>query len=131
MAEGARAGTPYTDLATLRARERQTLRRKFVLRCLQEIREGDMLSKEFIKEYTNLKLSNMVDHARSDVPKAAVSRLRADSARENDESAIHSAPLGCCLATLHEVSSGRVKLKFGICYTTMTKQSLPFAKYPA
>ena len=72
----------------------------------------------------------MVDHARSDVHKAAVSRLRADSARENDESAILSTPLGRCLATLHEVSYGRVKLQFDICYT-MAEQSLPFAKYPA
>ena len=44
-------------------------------------------------------ISNMVDHARSDVHKAAVSRLRADTAREKDESAILSTPLGRCLSS--------------------------------
>ena len=74
--------------------------------------------------------ATVVDHARSNVPKAAMSRLRADSAREKGESAILSTSLGRCLAALDEVSYGRVKLRCGICYTT-AKQSLPFAKYPA
>ena len=63
----------------------------------------------------------MVDHARSDVHKAAMSRLREDSARERGGSAILSTPLGRCLATLDEVSYGRIKLKFDICYTRLNK----------
>ena len=55
---------------------------------------------------------------------------RVDPVREKGESAILSTPLGRCLAALDEVSYGRVKLKFDICYT-MAKQSLLFAKYPA
>jgi len=87
-------------------------------------------SSSWVKGSTNLKLSNMLDHARSEVHQAAMSRMRADSAKEKGESAVINTPLGRCLSTLDEATHGRLKLKFDICYT-MAKQNLPFIKYPA
>ena len=86
-------------------------------------------SNSWIKGSANLKLSNMFDHARSDVHLAAMSKLRADMAKESGESTLLHTPLGRCVVNLDEVALGRLKLKFNICYM-MAKQSLPFAKYP-
>ena len=85
-------------------------------------------SNSWIKGSANLKLSNMLDHARSDVHLAAMSKLRADLATESGESTLLHTPLGRCVVNLDEVALGRLKLKFNICYM-MAKQSLPFAKY--
>ncbi len=87
------------------------------------------LPNSWIKESANLKLSNMLDHAWSDVHLTAMSKLRADMAKENGESAVLSSPLGRCVVRLDDIALGRLKLKFYICYM-MAKQSLPFAKYP-
>ncbi len=78
----------------------------------------------------NLKLSNMLDHARSDVHLTAMSKLRADMAKENGESAVLSSPLVRCVVSLDDIALGRLKLKFNILCYMMAKQSLPFAKYP-
>ena len=57
-------------------------------------------SKSWITGSVNLKLSNMLDHAKSDVHKAAMSKSRADSAKEKGESTVLHTPLGRCLSTL-------------------------------
>lgn len=79
---------------------------------------------------TNLRLSNMLDHARSEVHKLAMSRLMADSAKERGLSIVQSTPIGRSLHTMDETTLGRLKIKFDVCYT-LAKQSLPFSKYPA
>ena len=84
-------------------------------------------SNSWIKGPANLKLSNMLDHARSDVHLAAMSKLRADMAKESGESTLLHTPLGRCVVNLDEEALGRLKLKFNICYM-MAKQSLPFCK---
>ncbi len=62
-----------------------------------------MLFKKFLQlldqRSANLKLSNMLDHARSNVHLTAMSKLRADMAKENGESAVLSSPLGRCVAS--------------------------------
>ena len=64
----------------------------------------------------------MLDHARSDVHLAALSKLRADMAKESGESTLLHTPLGHCVVNLDEVALGRLKLKFNICYV-MAKQA--------
>ena len=87
-------------------------------------------SSSWIEGSTNLKLSNMLDHARSEVHKAAMSKLSADSAKERGESLALNTPIGRSLSSIDQSTRDRLKLKFDICYT-MAKENLAFAKYPA
>ena len=73
-------------------------------------------SNSWIVGSTNLRLSNMLDHAGSDTHKAAMTRMKADSARERGESAVLDTPIGRCLFTLDETTHHRLKVKFDICY---------------
>lgn len=86
-------------------------------------------SSSWITGSTNLKLSNMLDHANSDVHKAAMTKLRADTARGRGESAVVSTPIGRLLSTLDQATVDRLKYKFDVCYT-MAKENMPFSKYP-
>ena len=78
-------------------------------------------SNSWIKGSTNLKLSNMLDHARSDIHLAAMSTLRADLAKDRSESVVLSTPLSHSFANLDEVALTRLKLKCDISYL-MDKQ---------
>ena len=92
------------------ARERQSsCRNLYCAVCKRNICSRNNFSNSWIKGFTNLKLSNMVDHALSDVHKTAMSRLRANSAREKGESAILSTP-----GYSDEVCYDRVKLQFDV-----------------
>ena len=76
----------------------------------QKICSMKNFSKSWITGSVNLKLSNMLDHAKSDVHKAAMSKSRADSAKEKGESTVLHTPLGRCLSTLDQTTLDRLKL---------------------
>ena len=79
---------------------------------------------------TNQKVSNVVDHARSEVHKDAMSRKRAKSAKARGESAVLTSPIGCALSTLDSTTRARMGRIFDLCFM-MAKESIAFAKYPS
>ena len=87
-------------------------------------------SRAWITGSTNHKVSNVLDHAASEVHKVAMTRKRADDAKASGGSAMLSSTIGCCLATLDSGTRARMERKFDLCYV-MAKQSIPFAKYSA
>ena len=87
-------------------------------------------SRAWITGSTNHKVSNVLDHAASEVHKVAMTRKRADDAKASGGSAMLSSTIGRCLATLDSETRARMERKFDLCYV-MAKQSIPFAKYSA
>ena len=79
---------------------------------------------------TNQIVSNVLDHATSEVHKAAMARLRADHAKASGGSAVLSSTIGRGLSTLDHETRSRMGRKFDLC-VVIAKQSIPFAKYPA
>ena len=78
-----------------------------------------------------MKVSNVLDHAGSEVHKAAaMSRKRAESAKARGESAVLSSPIGCALLTLDPTTRARMGRIFDVCFM-MAKESIAFAKYPS
>ena len=75
-------------------------------------------------------MSNVIDHATSEVHRVAMTRTRADTAKANGGSAALSSTIGRCLSTLDSDTRARMERKFDVCFV-MAKQSIPFAKYPA
>ena len=59
-------------------------------------------SKAWINGSTNLKVSNVLDHAVSEVHKVAMGRMRADQAKAIGESPVMSSTIGLYLSTLDE-----------------------------
>ena len=74
---------------------------------------------------TNLKCSNVVNHATSDVHKAAMAQKKADCTKASGQSVVLSSPIGRCLANLDDETRARVRRKFDVCYM-MAKESLPY-----
>ena len=87
-------------------------------------------SRVWITGSSNQKVSNVIDHATSEVHKASMARMRADSAKASGGSAALSTAIGRCLLTIDEETRARMRRKFDACYV-MAKESMPFAKYPA
>lgn len=75
-------------------------------------------------------MSNVLDHASSEVHKIAMTRKRADDAKASGGSAVLSSTIGRCLSTLDSGTRARMARKFDLCFV-MAKQSIPFVKYPA
>ena len=70
----------------------------------------------------------MLDHAKSDVPKIAMCKMRAEKYRERGESLVIESRLGHSLSVLDKTTRDRLKVWFDICYL-MAKQGLSFSKY--
>ena len=87
-------------------------------------------SRAWITGSTNQKVSNVLDHAASEVHKVAMTRKRADAAKASGGSAVLSSTIGRCLSTLDSGTRARLERKFGM-YFVMAKQSIPFTKYLA
>ena len=87
-------------------------------------------SRAWVTGSTNLKVSNVLEHAASEVHKVAMSRLHADAARSRGESIVLQTPIGRTLSTMDEGTQGQVGRKFDISYV-MAKESIAFAKYPS
>ncbi|KAL5491664.1 hypothetical protein EMCRGX_G016996, partial [Ephydatia muelleri] len=79
---------------------------------------------------TNQKVSNVVDHASSDVHRAAMMRLRADHAKAKGQPATMVSPIVASLWQMDDKTRSRMRRKFDLCFV-MAKESLPFAKYPS
>ena len=71
----------------------------------------------------------MLDHVKSDVPKDAMCKLRAEKYRKSGESLVLESFLGHSLSVLDKTTRDRLKVRFYICYL-MAKQGLSFSKYP-
>ena len=87
-------------------------------------------SKVWITRSANQKLSNVLDHASSNVHKATMARLRADSVRARGRSAVLASAIGHRLSIMDSETRRRMGRKFELCFV-MAKESIPFAKYPA
>ena len=60
------------------------------------------LAKAWISGSTNLKVSNLLDHANSEVHKVAMTRMRADHAKASGKSPAISSTIGRYLSTIDE-----------------------------
>ena len=60
------------------------------------------ISKAWISSSTNLKVSNLLDHATSKVHKVAMTRMRVDHAKVRGKSPVMSSIIGHYLSTIHE-----------------------------
>ena len=87
-------------------------------------------SRAWITGSTNQKVSNVLDHATSEVHKVAMARMRADAAKAHGESAILTTAIGRSMCGMDSQTQARVIRKFELSYV-MAKESIPFAKYPA
>ena len=84
----------------------------------------------WISGSTNQKVSNVVDHATSDIHKVAMERKRAESVKASSGSVALSSAIGRCLSTMDGTTQARMGRKFDVCFV-MAKEGIPFTKYPA
>ena len=96
----------------------------------QHIQSGRNFSVAWITGSANKKLSNVIDHAKRDAHKAAMSRLHNEQVRQSGSSVVLSSRIGQSLLNLIETTRQRMRKKFDVCYM-MAKESVPFVKYPA
>ena len=75
-------------------------------------------------------MSNVLDHATSEVHKAAMVRLQVDSVKASGGSVVLTSAIGRCMSTLDRDTRVRMERKFELCFV-MAKESIPFIKYPA
>ena len=87
-------------------------------------------SRAWIVGSSNQKTSNIVDHATSEQHHAAMTRVRADTARASHLPLTSYSPIAHSLLVMDEAVQGWMKKKFDICYV-MAKESLSFRKYSA
>ena len=87
-------------------------------------------SKTWVTGSTNLKVSNVIEHATSEVHKAAMTRMHSESAKARGESVVLQTPIGRSLCTLDDATRLQVARRFDVAYV-MAKESVPFAKYPS
>ena len=79
---------------------------------------------------TNQKTSNLVDHAKSEQHRAAMSRMQGESAKASKLPVTSYSPIALSLLTIDEGMQERLRKKFDICYV-VAKQGLSFRKYPS
>ena len=81
---------------------------------------------------TNHKTSNVLDHARSNLHKVAMIRLREEQAKLNNEPVTSYSTIARSLLSppLDEAVKDRLSRKFQISFV-IAKECLPFTKYPA
>ena len=65
---------------------------------------------------TNLKSTNVLDHANSAVHKAAMGHMRVDVIKASGQSPMMCSPIGQYLTTLDSRTQARMKKKFDVCY---------------
>lgn len=95
-----------------------------------QVRSHKNFRKDWIEGSTNQRTSNLIDHATSDVHKAAMAKMRMANSRASGESAATSTTIGRFLSSMDDETRSRMAKKFDVCYT-MAKESIPFTKYPA
>ena len=85
-------------------------------------------SDAWVKGSTNHKTSNIVDHARSDCHVSAMSHMRTDVSKANNETVETYAPIARMLLKLDDQELGRLRKKFDI--YLLAREGLAFRKYP-
>ena len=95
-----------------------------------QVRSLKNFRKDWIEGSTNQKTSNLINHATSDVHKAAMAKMRMVNSRASGESAATSTTICRFLSSMDDETRSRMAKKFDVCYT-MAKESIPFTKYPA
>ena len=78
---------------------------------------------------TNQKLCNVLDHARSDQHKAAITQLCTEQAKAANAPVTSYAPIEHSLLSMDKTVHDRM-MKFDICFV-MAKENMAFQKYPA
>ena len=94
------------------------------------IRGMQNFSSTWISGSTNLRTSNMFDHASSEQHKAAMQRLRVNNAKVSNQSIVTYAPIAKSLLNMEASVKAKMKYKFDICYL-MAKEGIAFEKFPA
>ena len=79
---------------------------------------------------TNLKTSNLIDHAQSEQHQAAMRHLQIDHAKAAKQPVSTYAPIARSLLNLEASVKAKMKRKFDICYL-MAKEGMAFEKFPA
>ena len=69
-------------------------------------------SRVWITGSSNQKVSNVIDHATSEVHKASMARMRANSTKASGGSAALSTAIGHCLLTIDEETQARMRWRF-------------------
>ena len=98
-------------------------------RFQDKIRGTKNFSAAWITGSTNQKLSNVLDHARSDQHKLSMSLLRVEQAKATNAPVTMYAPIAQSLLSMGRSLQERMGKKFDICYM-LAKENLPFRKYP-
>ena len=99
-------------------------------KCERSLESLKNFSKVWITRSANQKVSNVLDHTSSNVHKAAMARLRADSVRTRGRFAVLASVIGHSLSMVDRETRARMGRKFELCFV-IAKESIPFAKYPA
>ena len=73
-------------------------------------------SKAWISGSTNLKVSNLLDHATSEVHKVAMTQMHAGHAKASGECPAMSSTIGRYLSMIDEGTRARMRRKFDVCY---------------
>ena len=84
----------------------------------------------WIQGTLNQRTSNVIDHANSNQHKAAMTYLKAELAKANNEPAASFSPSAHSLMNMDATTKERKKCKFDICYI-MAKEGIMFSRYPA
>ena len=95
-----------------------------------KIRGTKNFSAAWIAGSTNQKLSNVLDHARSEQHKSSMSLLRVEQAKATNTALTTYAPIARSLLSMDKSLEERMGKKFDICYV-LSKENLAFRKYPA
>lgn len=93
------------------------------------IRATKNFSTAWITGSTNQKLSNVLDHARSEQHKSSMSLLRVEQAKATNAALTTYAPIAKSLLSMDKSLEERMGKKFDICYV-LAKENLAFRKYP-
>ncbi len=94
------------------------------------IRGVKNFSSTWIVGSTNQKVSNVLDHARSEQHKVAMTQLRAEQAKATNAPVTSYAPIAQSLLTIDKTAQERMMKKFDLCFV-MAKENMAFRKYTA
>ncbi len=94
----------------------------------EKIKGRRNFNEKWITGAESIRISNVIDHAKSDQHKHAMMLLRRDQARSLGLDAAHYAPIARALTSLSKDEREKLKRKFDIAYLVAT-ETLSFKKY--
>ena len=124
----------HKTLSWLRCDKRQnhveTLGCETCRRFKDKIRGAKNFSTAWITGSTNQKLSNVLDHGRSEQHKSLMYLLRAEQAKASNTPLTVYAPITKSLLSMDKCLQEKMSKMFDICYV-LAKENMSFRKYPA